>query len=173
MSRKKKVDYVTIYTDASFCPKTKTGGWACWIKHGEGQKIEYASHIPGECKSSLEAEMLGILGGIAVVRNHVEYVRGSTVLVVVTDCQDAIDFINGTKTNYNKNKNFDLYKTLARLIHEQRPAKTHLNMKKVKAHSDNDGVRSWVNNRVDEEAKRVMRHYRDWKKQQMVGESNG
>lgn len=175
LSKKKikaiKAEYVTVYTDASYCHYTKTAGWACWIKYGNGEVFEYATHIEEDVGSSTEAEMKAIFGAMVIVKEFIKP-KPRTVILIGTDSQEAINFIQN-QVNDKQSAKKTVKKEIAKLIHENRPEDTFLTMRKVRAHSNSEGARSWVNNKVDAEAKRVMKHYREWKIQNGLAEMPG
>lgn len=143
---------ITIYTDASVCPETQGGGWACWIKAAPGETHLASGIFKTPVKSSTEAELRAIANGL-VVANKVFDTKDKTI-VVVTDSQESIDFINGKIAGGGKKA---VNPQIAQQIKELIPANSELRVNKVKAHSNKDGKRSFVNNLVDRAARAEMR----------------
>ena len=164
-----KPNCITIYTDASWCQETKIGAWGCWIKYGPGSTINVSSAFKKVAHNSLLAELWAIANSISVALKNApdqEY----THLIVVTDCQGAQQYIERAKLRSNHlpgmgKKRLDKEclesaKCILNLI----PDGLELRANKVKAHSNKDGKRSYINNLVDRAAKAKMRAARKVKK---------
>lgn len=152
-------NFLTIYTDASLCSRTKTGGWACWAKY-KGATIEASGPFEEPLDSSMEAELKALYNGLWVALDRFKPDR-TDVIVMVTDCKQAMEVITGvvepTKRGRRKQpKVWTTFDDLNALI----PDRGRFHVKKVKAHSNHDGARSFINNKVDEAAKIEMRKKR-------------
>lgn len=148
------MEFLTIYTDASICPKTKVGGWACWMKFGPRQKLTYAKPFRELVHDSTEAEMKAIANALAIAVKH--FSPENCVIVITTDSQNAIGRITRKRV-----KGKPHLQQLTEVIHSLVPPTCEIRMKKVKAHSKGDGRRSYVNGIVDKAARREMRLHRD------------
>src|SRR4051812_6214203 len=80
---------ITIYTDASVCQETFKGGWACWIKYGEGKTLAKSGAFKEAVKSSTVAELRAIANAIYFTVNNLS-VSEYSMIVVVTDSAQAI-----------------------------------------------------------------------------------
>lgn len=158
---------ITIYTDASWCYETKAGGWGCWIKSGPGQSSTHSGQFKKLIANNNLGEFMAVANAISVAKKL--YDMNQKILVVVTDSQSVIDYIelarkhktvpNRITKKGNKSPRtrvpelFDLAKTILAMI----PMGCELRVNKVKAHSSKDGKRSYVNKVVDNAAKSKMK----------------
>lgn len=148
--------YITIYTDASVCPNTESGGWAAWIKAAPGETHLASGIFKTPVKSSTDAELRAIANGLTVAKRVFD-IAGKTI-VVVTDSQESIDWITQKTTAKQRAKKTNrIYLDLSKWVINLVPAECKLTVKKVKAHSRSDGKRSFINNLVDKAAKRQMK----------------
>lgn len=151
---------ITIYTDASYCNETKTGGWACWIKYSPGETALFSGAFkrPVHCVNS--AELQAIANALAIV--YKSGISKKTVLVVVTDSQASqqqIAFAQGTKKKVRK-KPCNRLQAIAKHILKLVPNGCELRVNKVRAHCKSDGARSYVNNLVDKASRKAMKEKR-------------
>lgn len=132
----------TVNTDASFCPRTKAGGWACWIAIDGGLKIKKSGVFHKRPKSAAEAEFWAMLNGAWLAAHN-----GATNLLVQGDCTGAL-------------KKLRLDTPERRALFVQIPHKVTIRTKWVKAHKHTETARHWVNDWCDKQAKRHMRAQR-------------
>lgn len=153
---------ITIYTDASFCPRTKVAGWAAWVKCDNNQAFTY-SGILKRATCCTVAEMMAIANAIwMVIRKH--YQKGK-MLVVVTDSKTCKRCIENKKSI-----NPSIQAAIDYLLNIL-PEDCQLKVNKVKAHSANDGKRSYVNSLVDGLAKAQMRQARAYLEREEICQS--
>lgn len=118
---------VTIYTDASFCPTTKIGGWACWVKWGQNEGFKHYGTFKQHISGSNYAEMGAIANAIFLTSTRVSL--GGKTLVVVTDSATAKTLIEmGTSKNAELRR---MVKSIQQIV----PSNCTLKINKVKAHS--------------------------------------
>lgn len=161
MSKNNPADIITIYTDASLCPKTGAAGWACWIKY-RGATLEASGQFEELIFTSMEAELKAIVNGVCMARNNYA-LPADVIFCVVTDCRQAIEIAEGNTPDTKKGRKnqpalWACYDDLVALV----PNMSKFYVKWVKAHSNKDGRRSYVNNLVDALAKKQMRVRRDF-----------
>ena len=160
---------ITIYTDASVCPKTGAGGWAAWIKTAPGETALHSGAFKTRVTNSTDAEMRAIANALAIVKKL--YDTKDCIIVVVTDSQQAIGTIDivrfgdkkplSKKTKRNRKKRGIPFKALADSIVENQPPCIELRLNWVKGHNGNkDGARSYVNRLVDNASRKKMREAR-------------
>lgn len=154
---------ITIYTDASVCPKSKTGGWACWVKFGKFETLQASGFFKEACDDSTDAELRAIANALTVVVRRLR--PTDAILVVVTDSLQAQMRIQGkikqpNKGNHRKEK-FAAFQSVVDHILALIPDGCELRVNKVKAHARHDGARSYVNNLVDKAARKEMRRKRN------------
>lgn len=83
--------FVTIFTDASFCPDTRAWGWAAWIKYGVPAETLRLSGGGKHCQGSNQAELLALQHGIEAIADQVP-VKGK-IVVVQSDCVGALSTV--------------------------------------------------------------------------------
>lgn len=144
---------ITINTDASFCPITKSGGWAFYIVC-DSFKIKKSGNFKALCTDSLDAELRCIGNAITELLSLKEFPKLS-YLYCNTDCKNAIRIINTRETELGEiiKANWD---SLASALGVNTKKFRH-----VKAHSSVNDARSFVNEWCDKEAKKFMRSQRE------------
>jgi ribonuclease HI len=141
---------ITIYTDAGFCYKTQIASWACFIKT-DGFNHSHDGVIKENCKNPLQAEIKAIGNAIFIAGKLISGINNYH-LVVVTDSQASIDYFeNKVKRKFNNDayKITDNKQTLDLVASIKSRITSSVSFKKVKAHSNNDGKRSYINSKVD------------------------
>lgn len=83
--------FITLFTDASYCPETRAWGWAAWIKYGAPAETLRLSGGGFCCQGSAQAELLALKQGIEAVASQVP-VQGK-VVVIQSDCVSALERI--------------------------------------------------------------------------------
>ena len=132
----------TVITDASFCPRTRAGGWAAWINinwpNGTHERIKKSGLFHESPDNSTAAERWACYNGIWFAYN-----RGARSILAQTDCLSVVrrPFLNNN------------------------PAALHwpeaqVSWRHVKGHTAGNTRREWVNNWCDSEAKKHMRKQR-------------
>lgn len=148
----------TINTDASFHPWHKVGAYAFWIVY-QGHRMKQWGPL-ANCKSPHEAEIMALGNALyALSKSKFDDVK---YVVINTDCQHAISAIRDSDKKYYKGADAAI-KTCQNIIKElkkrYKPApskfrnKPFLSWRYVKAHSEGENARLWVNNWLDEHAK--------------------
>jgi len=140
--------FITIFTDASFCPKTKATGWAVWIKYGlNGTVVKHqGAHIARRNEHSNDAELFALDMAVDMCRLLVEHNRmvlKDKIVVIQSDCQGALDKL-------------DTLPLYTRGVH-------YVKKKWVKAHTNKSDNRSTVNDWCDKTAYGEMKKARKWK----------
>lgn len=145
---------VTINTDASFNHENKFGGFAFWIK-SSAFKIQKAGYFKDTCLNPTEAEMKCIINALHVLLSSHNTV---TRIIINTDSLNSIHIINNDRININK---YGLHfgdKLRRKFIKIQKSYHRTLNiqLRHVKAHSNVNDARSYVNEWCDKHAKAYM-----------------
>lgn len=152
-------NYITVFTDGSYCPHTKSGGWAYWIKFGRGEVIRESGHLNGAPNPTV-LEMEAVKQALyrivnnapeSLIRNQPEAVIGS-VVIVQTDCVPVIHAVKKTGAG----KAFLRTHTFLRGI----------DFRHVKGHRGTEDRRAAVNTWCDKAAGEQMREQRQQAKQQ-------
>lgn len=145
------ITFCTVITDASHCPATNAGGWACWItasqrqgKHTYGEPVRFKRYgaFKDLVESAHEAEIKAILNGCTLAVNNF----APECIHVVSDCISAMDYLQ-KKPQWK-----------AKLAAIVGPAQ--VTFKHVKAHTKVQDPRSFVNRWCDEKAKEAMKERR-------------
>lgn len=123
---------VTVITDASFCQKTRAGGWAAWLTSDKG-RVRKAGCFHDLPQNSTQAELWAALNGIWLALEH-----GATHVLIQSDCQGALLKISRGIPELS------LFNGL------------FIKTKHVKGHSATQDARSYVNRWCDAEAKKHM-----------------
>lgn len=156
---------ITIYTDASVCGETGCAGWGAWVKYGNGENIKLSGPLKDKLKCTTKAELMAIGNAIWIVNQRLKPSR-NTMYVVVTDSQSAMNALTKKTPHLIKNKNKKRkapnpeIAELAKAVNKMIPLGCCLKVNKVKAHSKDDGKRSYVNDIVDKLAIAEMRKLR-------------
>jgi ribonuclease HI len=151
---------VTINTDASYHPEENVGAFAFWIVY-QGQRTIQSGPLKDPVNTH-DCELKCIANALHAV-NRLNY-AGVSKIIVNTDSHCSIDAIRkvGKKTQHY----FERQAVAAlcrRYIRELKKkyksnGKTaFVEFRKVKAHSANDTSRNYVNNYLDQAAKKEMR----------------
>ncbi len=138
----------TVVTDASYCPKTKAAGWACWIVY-EGQRHKQYGIFKGAVDGCFEAEIMAIINGLFIAKK----IFSPEHFHVVSDCIPAMMVVEG-KTRKIKLKKWR--KKTLEIIGNQK-----LTTKHVKAHTSVQDKRSYVNRWCDTYAKAAMKQQKE------------
>ena len=130
--------FVTVFTDASWCPETKAFGCAYWIKDGNTEAAKTHSWGGYTKKGPEHAETNALLGALDYVEKNISVWK--RVVVIQSDCLNAL-------------RKLDI-----RPLHKA--GAKHVKLKHVKAHTSHNTKRSKVNQLVDRLAKQQMKQYR-------------
>lgn len=144
---------VSILTDASWCPRTKAVGMGYWIVCNRGRKVG-GSYYRMRAESSGVAEMAAACNAIkvAVTTGHA---RGGDRILLQLDSEEAIKKIMSITPLVNT----------AEFIRKEIRRHTvdlsiRLEVKHVKAHTNGNTPRTYVNNQCDLIAKKYMKQAR-------------
>ena len=86
------VIWATVITDASYCHKSKKGGWASWIKiDGRVEAVRKYGSFKSRLPNSLEAEKRAALNGMTIAKSY-----GAEGILLQTDCLSVIHLVDGT-----------------------------------------------------------------------------
>ena len=138
----------TLYCDASFCPHHLVGGWAIWLRSEQGRIVEDGP-TPDYCDQSNEAELAAIYAGI--YRTSKRWPT-TTAILVRSDCQTALELMDKKYRPRSRGAH-----RLASKIHRlQEEGGFRLIPRWVKGHQRGNKTDAWLNNKVDELARKVM-----------------
>jgi ribonuclease HI len=145
---------VTVNTDASFNAKYKRGTYAFWITCDAGRHRQ-SDQLRGKVESPQEAEFKAIINALDALSR---YKFGFMHLIIVnTDCLHVIEYIAKCERKgqtAHLHELFDLYKFYKTMIAKLPASK--IEFRHVKAHTNAEDKRSFVNDWCDKAAKRAM-----------------
>lgn len=146
----------TLFTDASYCAKTKVAGMAYWARD---TKHRYEGQMAKEnVANSTVGELIAIRWALSMVAQSAD-LKGR-LLVIVVDCLSVIKWID--QKEHKDSQVAHLVKGIRKL---QDRHQFDLKLNHVKAHKKVELPRQWVNSQVDRKAKAEMRKLRDEKLQ--------
>lgn len=151
----KEVVTITVNTDASFNHQHKVGGYAFYIVC-DLFKIQKGGKFKNKVNSSEDAELMCIGNALATLLAQKELPKCKW-LIINSDCKFGMDRL---KRANGKNKIADPLAYQISVIRNKlitRLGSTKNKYRHVKAHTDKDDARSWVNDWCDKEAKRWMK----------------
>lgn len=120
-----------------------------WVKYGNGNVMQDKWAFKDRPAGSTEAELMAIANAVHVVCSKIDVI--GKIIVVVTDSQGAIDYLK------HKHGKIRKLHQIAQIIRKTVKGKCKIVLKKVKAHSSNDGCRSYVNGIVDKSSREAMK----------------
>lgn len=133
--------FVTIFTDGSFCPKTKAWGIGIWLRFSDEEAIEMSTGGVGQHEDIYRVELYGLSQALDYLMQNYDI----TGKVVVFQC-DNIGAVNAAYHQYHKQL--------------KAAGAKYVKAKHVKGHSGNQTSRTRVNQIVDKLAGDQMRKYR-------------
>lgn len=143
------VNFITINTDASFCPFEKVGGYAYWIK-GPNLSIKNSGVFKIKLPNSQDAEIKAVANALSSILK-LKSLPTADVLIINTDCYGSIEQIKNQSTEISILINDKIEK-----IKQVTGAKT-LILRHVKAHVKIIDKKTYVNDWCDKEAKKHMK----------------
>lgn len=82
--------FISVFADASYCPRTKAAGFGGWVKFGNpAETLRLGGRIEG-CNSPLDAEIEAIIMTLNQALESGRIIWSERILVIQTDCQGAI-----------------------------------------------------------------------------------
>ena len=138
----KSENYVTIMTDASFCPDTKSMGFAGWVKYGKDGETREIFGRSRTVTHSFEAEVEALERVLEFVLGNVS-VQHKTV-IVQSDCIGALENIKDRWERRFKRKGARYFRT-----------------KHVKGHTTRSEPRFKLQRWLDRKAREHMQMERD------------
>lgn len=143
------INCITINTDASYCRKTKVGGYAFYIR-SDSFKLQKGGAFREKVESPIDAETMAVCNALYVLLNEYHLPKVNFI-VINTDCTGVIDRIEKRKEDY-------ITRYLLQLIDElKKITGCNVRVKHVKAHVNIKDSRSYVNDWCDKTAKTYMR----------------
>jgi ribonuclease HI len=145
-----KDEFVTIYSDASFCPNQKIMGWAFYSRCSSGKMKKYGL-LNEKTNCSTTAEMEAILIAVKRTIRRWPHLKG-----VFVNCDSLTSCELLWPSNLKETDHYNLpraQKIKDEIISLLESKGMWLRVKHVKGHQVSDNVRSYLNNFCDKKAK--------------------
>lgn len=141
---------LTVFTDASWCPRTRVGGWAAWAKREDMGTFFKAASFKVTLPGSIEAECAAISNAVTLL-HRANFLGGDHHVLIKLDCRAVIDHIGRFV-----DKSSDLLDPYAVQLREAAERVRCLELRYVEGHCAYDTPRHHVNNRCDRAAYAAM-----------------
>jgi ribonuclease HI len=145
--------FVTLFTDASWCPRTRLGTWAAWAKTEGRPTIRRSNVLATRPASAGEAEILAIVSGLEAVRTA--WPDPGMVVLIQSDSEEALGLLAGRRGIGNGSAPV-VGGVHARIAELRRGGLARVYDRHVKGHRGTATPRNAVNTWCDAEAKRLL-----------------
>lgn len=166
-------EFLTLFTDASFCHQTRCSGWGAWAIRDDWERSDlFGDSIPIPMNSTNDAETYAIFAALETLRERGD-LKDIEKFSIQSDNVHALGVLRTsisraivsskkfTKAHISASLNLtSIQRDAAKAIKDMignRP----IYLKHVKGHTGEGTGRSWVNARCDEIAGRHMREARE------------
>ncbi|MGE4486344.1 MAG: ribonuclease H family protein [Synergistaceae bacterium] len=145
--------WVTIITDASFCPKSGAAGWGHYIISNRGRLIG-GGIFKQDVGTSTEAETRAIVNALhlALDKRNAIAEAGDSVLIQ-SDCMTALTQLESGLTYSGRSSLTDVQRAFNRLIHT---TGISVLFRHVRGHTNRQDRRHWTNRMCDMRAREYM-----------------
>ena len=147
--------FVTLVVDASYCHKTKSGGYGFWVVSNRGS-FPGSGVIKTKPENNVIAEMFAVCNAL-YDSIHLEKIQSNDEILIQTDCLAAIQAFRFDRTKLSKQE-IDAIQYLDNIS-------VKLNLKirfrHVKGHTNNSEPRYIANKLCDMRAKKEMKKMRE------------
>lgn len=148
---------ITLFTDASYCSRTRIAAYAAWAKT-DGRTVRHAGVMKQRVASSSMAETMALVNGIYLAIAAIRPPAASKI-IAQTDCLTAIEALSGTPRKAATLRKY------AEVVSAYRAkiaaAGVTVEFRHVTGHKGTVTPRNAVNTWCDEECRRLMRAARD------------
>ena len=142
----------TINTDASWCPQTKVGAYAFWVR-SDKFLLKKSGVFRKRCSNPSDAEVKCIINATKLTMRQD---RGIKKIIINTDSKLAITVLTGGLVKPSVILRWrPLYKMFKNITHKRG---VEVEFRWVKAHSHTGEARNWVNAWCDKEARKQLRN---------------
>lgn len=149
---------ITITTDASFSKKYQKGTFAFYITSNAGS-FSMSGELKKTCHCPSEAEIKCIVNSLAFVSQNAELFKKCKFIYVNTDSMNAIHVWEEDKPKIKKYRLKHLMQQFGKSIDKTKKLfdGKRIELRHVKAHTETDDKRSYVNDLCDKAAKAEMK----------------
>ena len=146
---------ITLFSDASWCPDTLRGAYACWWKV-DGRASRDAGVLKEGVPSSQHAELFAMANGIWLVCKRTNPPAGSRI-IAQTDCMAVIHLLTGARRRSADHQQADAKAFVHGLLRQQ---DIRIEFRHVKGHKGNATPRNAVNSWCDKTCRTLMQRAR-------------
>ena len=144
---------ITLFTDASYCSRTRIGAYAVWAKT-DGRTLRHAGLLKQPAASSALAETMALVNGIHLAITGMRPPPASRI-IAQTDCLTAIEALAG---RFRKPRTIAKYAAIVDAYRRRVDATgIVVEFRHVGGHRGTITPRNAVNTWCDEECRRLMR----------------
>jgi ribonuclease HI len=141
---------ITLFTDASHCPESRTATYAVWAK-ANGRTVRHCGVLEGRIHSAGHAEVRALANGIFVAVRLLQPEAGSRI-IAQSDCQETLNALAGSIKRHGEVRRY-----VANLLSS---AGVAIEYRHVKGHRGTATPRNAVNTWCDRAARRLLRESR-------------
>lgn len=150
---------VSLFTDASYCPDTKVGGYGIWAKCELGQVKGYGP-MKRDVANSTVAEARAVYAGLQLIALQPWWPESKRILIQT----DNMQVVRAIKPLGRQFFNGDWQKVFTQALKEfEQQHGVKLESRHVRGHQKSSlATRNWVNNKTDKLAKKGLKEARAW-----------
>ena len=150
---------ITLFTDASFCNKTKAAAWAAHAQYAD-DVLKVSARLAINLENPYMAEFYALYEGISFALHAFKPERGSKI-VAYTDCIGIIHALNGIyRVRPFAKCHTERRQLISKINHALETFGAEAEYRHVKAHSENEDGCSETNAWCDTHSRIVMRTIR-------------
>lgn len=152
---------ITLFTDASYCHRSRIGAYAAWAK-SDGRTLRHSGLLRQPAANSSLAETMALVNGIHLAIAGMRPPPASRI-IAQTDCLAAIDALAGRFTNQ---KTIQQYAAIVAAYRDRvAAAEIVVEFRHVGGHKGTVTPSNAVNTWCDNECRRLMRAARlEWRR---------
>lgn len=147
--------YLTVFSDASYCPKTGATGIASWARGDGNHRAKAFFFLPMPLANSQLAELFAFCHGILLCISELPHEPGY-IISAQTDCLDVIRMMKYPDSCASEAAAICLH-----VLEEVKKNGLILTYKHIKAHTGEKDPRSKINHWCDYHARNEMRKKRE------------
>lgn len=89
---KPQINRVTVFSDASFCARTKAAGWGCWVKGDKRASITDGGPLTAPMRTSTDAEAAALANALWTARKY-GFLTPDTLVMLQSDCSGVLNYV--------------------------------------------------------------------------------
>jgi len=159
--------WITLYTDASYCPSKNNSSWAMWAKSNQG-KVKNSGMCPIWVTDNNAAEIFAVYVAIKALLKKWNNSEEAKVdgIYVISDSKTVCEALKFWLPNKKPNKNKVIRRAESRLHSLLKEANIKVRISHIKSHSKynedtmNSKAGHYLNASCDEMAKKMRENYK-------------